>query len=116
MRKVLMSLTIMRGDGGFLSETTAEAGTGKSEEDKIVFEYIIPERYIMEFDTCKELQTLSIDRLFVFQKMKIRELILYYNDNTLFDKNDIYRILCEIDSINDIITKKIRKNKKLYVK
>lgn len=50
MRKVLMSLTIMRGDGGFLSETTAEAGTGKSEEDKIVFEYIIPERYIMEFD------------------------------------------------------------------
>lgn len=68
------------------------------------------------FDSINELHKLSIDRLFVFQKMKIKEIFLYYNNDTLYDKNDIYRILCEIDSINDIITKKIKKDKKLYVK
>ena len=50
LRKILLCLTVMRGEGGSMSETQAEAGTGKSEEDKIVLDYIIPSIYIMDYD------------------------------------------------------------------
>lgn len=48
LRKILVAYSIMRGEGSFLVETVAEAGTGKSFEDEIVFNYILPDKYVWE--------------------------------------------------------------------
>lgn len=78
VRKILMSLTVMRGEGGSLFETQAEAGTGKSEEDNIVFDYIIPERYIMDYD---DLTTAHFERF--------SEISPEYLDRTIFNLGDL---------------------------
>lgn len=78
MRKVLLVLTIMRGEGGSLSETQAEAGTGKSEEDKIVLEYITPPRYIMDYD---DLTSAHFERF--------SEKHTEFLDRTIFDLGDL---------------------------
>ena len=46
-RKSLMSLEIMRADFSSFIQDLASAGSGKSHENDIVFDLIIPERYIM---------------------------------------------------------------------
>lgn len=46
-RKALISLEIMRGDFSSFIQDLASAGAGKSHENDIVFDLIIPERYIM---------------------------------------------------------------------
>lgn len=78
MRKVLLVLTIMRGEGGSLSETQADSGSGKSEEDKIVLEYITPERYIMDYD---DLTSAHFERF--------SEKNTEYLDRTIFDLGDL---------------------------
>lgn len=47
-RKTLAGFNIMRGKGSYLSETTAKQEAGKSFEDDIVFDLIIPPRYIFK--------------------------------------------------------------------
>lgn len=47
-RKLLAALNIMRGKGSYLIETTARAGEGKSLEDEIIFEKMIPQEYIFK--------------------------------------------------------------------
>lgn len=49
-RKILMSLQIIRGDYSAFLLDIAESGSGKSHENNIVFEKVIPERYIEEID------------------------------------------------------------------
>lgn len=49
-RKMLMSLQIMRGDFSAFLLDIAQSGAGKSHENEIVFETIIPERYIEQID------------------------------------------------------------------
>ena len=49
-RKLLMSLQIIRGDFSAFLLDIAQSGSGKSHENKIVFETIIPERYIEQID------------------------------------------------------------------
>ena len=45
-RKLLGAFKIMRGEGSYLFETIAKAGEGKSLEDDIVFNLIVPKQYI----------------------------------------------------------------------
>lgn len=45
-RKLLSGLNIMRGKASYLFETTARAGEGKSLEDEIVFDMMIPKEYV----------------------------------------------------------------------
>ena len=53
-RKILMSLQIMRGDFSAFLLDIAQTGSGKSHENKIVFETIIPERYTEQIDNITE--------------------------------------------------------------
>ena len=53
-RKILMSLQIMRGDFSAFILDIAQSGSGKSHENNIVFETIIPERYIEQIDNITE--------------------------------------------------------------
>ena len=53
-RKTLMSLNIMRGEFSAFLLDIAESGAGKSHENHIVFEIIIPERYIEKIDNITE--------------------------------------------------------------
>ena len=46
-RKTLMSLCVMRADYSSFIQDLARAGAGKSHENDIVFDLIVPERYIM---------------------------------------------------------------------
>ena len=45
-RKLLGSFKVMKGEGSYLFETIAKAGEGKSLEDDIVFNLIVPKQYI----------------------------------------------------------------------
>ncbi len=67
------------------------------------------------FDSKQDLKTMSIDRLFVLQKMLLRDIRCCLEGNDLYDKNDLYSFLSELEVINYVITKKISMNKKLYV-
>ena len=78
MRKVLLVLTIMRGKGSSLSETEADSGSGKSEEDKIVLDYITPPRYIMDYD---DLTSAHFERF--------SEKHTEFLDRTIFDLGDL---------------------------
>ena len=53
-RKLLGAFNVMKGKNGYLFETTAHAEAGKSLEDKIVFEYLIPEEYIFKKNNMTE--------------------------------------------------------------
>ena len=50
-RKLLGAFKIMRGEGSYLFETIAKAGEGKSLEDDIVFNLIIPKQYIYKVNS-----------------------------------------------------------------
>lgn len=50
-RKLLGAFKIMRGEGSYLFETIAKAGEGKSLEDDIVFNLIIPKQYIYKINS-----------------------------------------------------------------
>ena len=45
-RKLLGAFKVMKGEGSYLFETIAKAGEGKSLEDDIVFNLIVPKQYI----------------------------------------------------------------------
>lgn len=61
--------------------------------------------------TERELKELTIDRLFVVQKLQLKEL-RHYIENPLYDRNDIYFKLEEIDVINLVISKKMKNEKR----
>lgn len=53
-RKILVLFKIMRGEGSFISETTAKAEQGKSFEDDIILKYITPSRYVLDVNQITE--------------------------------------------------------------
>ncbi len=59
----------------------------------------------------KELKFLTIDRLFCYQKILLKQL-RYYLENPLYDKNDIFNTLEIIDTVNLVIINKMKKTKK----
>lgn len=50
-RKILGAFKIMKGEGSYIFETIAKAGEGKSLEDDIVFNYIIPKQYVYKVNS-----------------------------------------------------------------
>lgn len=50
-RKILGAFKIMKGEGSYIFETIARAGEGKSLEDDIVFNYIIPKQYVYKVNS-----------------------------------------------------------------
>ena len=65
--------------------------------------------YQNDFDSIEELSKLSLNRLFVLQKLEIRTLENYIINNNCSD--DIMNIFKNILTINVIITNKIKKLK-----
>lgn len=72
-RKLLGAFNVMRGKGSYIFETTAHAEEGKSLEDKIVFEYLIPEEYIFKKNKMTEASFIrySDTNIFYFTRMII---------------------------------------------
>lgn len=72
-RKLLGAFNVMRGKGSYIFETTAHAEEGKSLEDKIVFEYLIPEEYIFKKNKMTEASFIrySDTNVFYFTRMII---------------------------------------------
>lgn len=62
-----------------------------------------------EFDKIEELNKLTLNRLFVLQKLEIKTLENYIVNNNCSD--DIMNVLTNILTINVIITNKIKKYK-----
>lgn len=64
-----------------------------------------------KFDARKELNKLTIKRLFLLQKLELDRLSHYIVNDYLYDKNDLFLTIQEIISINLVITKKIHEEK-----
>lgn len=58
-----------------------------------------------KLDSIKELNLMSNDRLFCYQKLLLKQL-RHYLENPMCDKNDVFRTLEVIDTINLVITKR----------
>lgn len=71
----------------------------------------------INFDSKKELKRLTVNKLFVLQKLELQNLEHYIVNNTLYDKNDVFNTLQEIQIINLVLTNKINSSnfKKLKI-
>ena len=58
-----------------------------------------------QFDSKEELKLMSNDRLFCYQKLLLKQL-RHYLENPMCDKNDIFRTLEVIETVNLVITKR----------
>ncbi len=96
-RKTLMSLQIIRGDSSAFLLDIAQSGSGKSHENKLVFEIIIPERYIEQIDniTPASFVRFSDNHLYYLDRK-----ILLFNDkgdddgiSNMKDVNKILKVL-----------------------
>ena len=65
------------------------------------------------FDTEKELNCMSVDRLFVLQKRLIKDIKHYLLRIDLYTKQDVFDVIQELLIINSVIKIKIDKNKKI---
>ena len=101
-RKTLMSLQIMRGVHSSFLLDIADSGAGKSKENDIVFEIIIPKRYIEE-----------INRITVASFVRFADEHEYFLDRkiiTFNDKGDDDAI-SEMKDVNTILKVLITENK-----
>lgn len=64
-----------------------------------------------KFENKKELNLLNINRLFTLQKIQLELAAHYIQNNSMYDKNDIYNTLQEVIAINMVITKKLKESK-----
>lgn len=99
LRKMLMAFSIMRGEASFLSETVAEAETGKSFEDKIVFEYIIPDEYIFSKN---DMTYSAFSRYSLFDEYFFDRLIIVFGD--LGSDDDFKKVKDVFNIIKVLIT------------
>ena len=76
-RKLLGAFKIMRGEGSYLFETIAKAGEGKSLEDDIVFNLIIPKQYIYKINS---ITTSSFTRYSEKSQYYFDRMILLFGD------------------------------------
>lgn len=65
------------------------------------------------FDSEKELNCMSVDRLFVLQKRLIKDIEHYLLRIDLYTKQDVFDVIQELLIINSVIKLKIDKNKKI---
>lgn len=65
-----------------------------------------------KFDSKEELKQMSINRLFVLQKLQLSDLCYKLENQGIYDKNDLFNTIQIIDIVNLVITKKI--NEKNY--
>lgn len=63
-----------------------------------------------DFDTISELKCYNLDRLLNIQKLLFRE-IRHYLNNPIYERNDIFFRLEELDVINNVINEKYAKRK-----
>ena len=63
-------------------------------------------KYKNNFDSYQELFRLTVNRLFVLQKLELEDLANFMH-NTMVDKNEIFKKIQEIQIVNLVITKKI---------
>ena len=66
-----------------------------------------------KFDSEKELNCMSVDRLFVLQKRLIKDIEHYLLRIDLYTKQDVFDVIQELLIINSVIKLKIDKNKKI---
>lgn len=64
-----------------------------------------------KFDAKKELNNLTIKRLFLLQKLELERLSHYITNDCIYDKNDLFLTIQEIIAMNLVITKKLHEEK-----
>lgn len=104
-RKTLMSLQIIRGNFSAFLLDIAQSGSGKSHENKLVFETIIPERYIEQIDNITEA---SFVRFSDNHTYYLDRKILLFNDKgdddgiaNMKDVNKILKVLITENKYSD---------------
>lgn len=104
-RKILMSLQIIRGDFSAFLMDIAQSGSGKSHENDIVFEKVIPERYIEQIDN---ITPASFVRFADNHPEYLDRKILLFNDkgdedgiNNMKDVNKILKVLITENKYSD---------------
>lgn len=104
-RKILMSLQIIRGDFSAFLLDIAQSGSGKSHENKIVFETVIPERYIEQIDN---ITTASFVRFGDSHVYYLDRKIILFNDkgdddgiSNMKDVNKILKVLITENKYSD---------------
>lgn len=104
-RKLLMSLQIIRGDFSAFLLDIAQSGSGKSHENKIVFETVIPERYIEQIDN---ITTASFVRFGDSHVYYLDRKIILFNDkgdddgiSNMKDVNKILKVLITENKYSD---------------
>lgn len=122
-RKTLMSLQIMRGVHSSFLLDIADSGAGKSKENDIVFEIIIPKRYIEEINT---ITVASFVRFADEHEYFLDRKIITFNDkgdadgiSEMKDVNTILKVLITENKYSDFKSEsKGNKwvNKKFYLK
>ena len=122
-RKTLMSLQIMRGVHSSFLLDIADSGAGKSKENDIVFEIIIPERYIEEINN---ITVASFVRFADEHEYFLDRKIITFNDkgdadgiSEMKDVNTILKVLITENKYSDFKSEsKGNKwvNKKFYLK
>ena len=104
-RKILMSLQIIRGDFSAFLLDIAQSGSGKSHENNIVFETIIPERYIEQIDN---ITPASFVRFADIHPEYLDRKIILFNDkgdddgiSNMKDVNKILKVLITENKYSD---------------
>lgn len=98
-RKVLGAFNVMQGKASYLFETTASSGAGKSLEDKIAFEYMIPQQYIFRKSS---MTYASFTRYSDVTPYYFDRLIVYFGD--LGGKDSYKKIKDVFDVFKELIT------------
>lgn len=101
LRKVLSQFGIMRGKASYLVEDVARAGGGKSYENKIVYEYITPARYVYKLSDVTEASFIRYSQMSEY----------YFNRQTILfgdfgSKNSFGKIEPVFNIIKELITEK----------
>lgn len=100
-RKMLAGFNVMRGKGSYLFETIAEAEGGKSLEEDIVFESLIPEEYIFKKNDMSEASFLRYSEA---NEEFFTRLIILWGD--LGNENAYNKVESVFDVMKILITEK----------
>ena len=74
---------------------------------KIKNENIVKEEVTEKLESNTELGQLSIKRLFLLQRLELDRLSHFITHYGIYDKNDLFKTIQEIITINLVITKKL---------
>lgn len=74
---------------------------------KIKNENIVKEEVTEKLESNTQLGQLSIKRLFLLQRLELDRLSHFISNYGIYDKNDLFKTIQEIITINLVITKKL---------